>query len=418
MNKNITSIHWTKVNSLPGNYTSKSLGYHRPCPICGSLESKAVLELNDFQFYSDSIEQPKRFDVRETMCLTCFALYLNPCYSEYGFSVLFSEAGQSYGSTTEHTHEQIKWLHSNKLLNDGARVLDVGCFDGYFLSCLPSYVKKIGVDIDENAVERGRKQYKDKKIEFYVGDFETFPFNGPAPDTITMFHVLEHLPRPVEVLKKLHSISKISTKLIIEVPVIENGKTNDINGFFSIQHMTHFSRYSLRNCLALAGWKIEQQHEALDYNGYRVLASPQLGALLDHPLKCAQEDWVELNASIAAWYSAIGDVEKIIQEIPKCGSFVIWGGGAHCEYLYQVTSLFHINREADFIIVDSDKLKHKNTWRGIQIHNPSVLKEIGWSSTILLISSYGEQNEIFDAACSLNVPDSQIIRLYETIKRY
>ena len=86
---NNKDISWKNVNSLNGNHTSKALGYYRPCPICGSLESKVVMELDDFQFYSDSTEEPKRFDVRETICLACFTLYLNPCYSNHGFSVLF-----------------------------------------------------------------------------------------------------------------------------------------------------------------------------------------------------------------------------------------------------------------------------------------------------------------------------------------
>jgi 2-polyprenyl-3-methyl-5-hydroxy-6-metoxy-1,4-benzoquinol methylase len=354
----MSRIHWSKINSFLGNYTSNSLGYYRPCPICGSLDSKIVSEINDFQFYSDSVETPKRFDVRENRCLNCFTLYLNPCYSNYGFSVLFAEAGQSYGSTSEHTHEQIKWLSHHELLNEGARVLDVGCFDGYFLSRLPRNVKKLGVDIDVPAIERGRQQYSENEIEFFLGDFESFPYKGPAPDTITMFHVLEHLPKPVEVLKKLRSIANESTRLIVEVPVLKNGTTNDINGFFSIQHSTHFSSNSLCNCLALAGWKIKKTYEALDYNGHRVLAVPELEVPLDYSLNSELEDLDDLYAILEVWYSSMGDVEKIIQEIPDCDRIIIWGGGAHTEFLYQLTSLFHSHRQTQFAIVDSDPTKH------------------------------------------------------------
>lgn len=411
-------IYWSNINSFTGNYTCKSLGYYCPCPICGSLDSRTVLELNDFQFYSDSVDEPKRFDVRENMCLSCFALYLNPCYSNHGFSVLFAEADQSYGSTSEHTHEQIEWLSNHELLNDGARVLDVGCYDGYFLSHLPNNVKKLGVDIDELAIDRGRHQHREKEIQFFLGDFETFSFRGPAPDTITMFHVLEHLPRPVEVLRKLRSIAKESTRLVVEVPVLEHGKTNDINGFFSIQHTTHFSSTSLRNCLALAGWKVEKKYETLDYNGYRILATPELGVPLDYILNCGQEDWEELNDILSGWYSDINNVEKIIKKTPNSNRFVIWGGGAHTEFLYQVTSFFHTHRQAKFVIIDSDPLKHGKTWRGIPIYDPSIIKKIEWISTSLLISSYGSQDAIYKDAIKLKVPKEKIIRFYKTIRRY
>ena len=414
----LINIYWSKVNSFIGNTTSEMLGYNRPCPLCGSLDSKKVLELSDFQFYSDSTDIPKRFNVTENMCLRCFTLYLNPCYSSFGFRALFADVGQSYGSMLKHTREQIDWLSNNELLNDGVRVFDIGCYDGYFLSCLPNNVIKLGVDIDKSSVERGRQRYKDKGIQFFLGDFETFLFSGPAPDTITMYHVLEHLPRPVEVLRKLRSISKPTTGLVVEVPVIENGKTNDINGFFSIQHMTHFSRNTLNNCFLQAGWLVERCYETPDYNGYRILAYPQSEVPSDYPLKSAQEDWVELNSNLAAWHSAVEDVEIIIQKIPKCNRIVIWGGGAHTEFLYQTTSLFHTRQQTEFIIVDSDPIKHKKTWRGIPIYDPCIIKGLDWSSTNLLISSYGSQEAITEAAVKLDVPTDNIISLYNTIRRY
>jgi hypothetical protein len=64
-----------------------------------------------------------------------------------------------------------------------------------------------------------------------------------------MFHVLEHLPDPVSVLKRLRDHAHNSTRLVIEVPILEKGQTNDIHGFFSPQHLTHFSKKTLDNVL-------------------------------------------------------------------------------------------------------------------------------------------------------------------------
>ena len=234
-----------------------------------------------------------------------------------------------------------------------------------------------------------------------------------------MYHVLEHLPRPVEVLKKLHSIAKTSTRLVIEVPILENGKTNDINSFFSIQHMTHFSRNSLCSCLAIAGWEIIKDYETADYNGYRVLASRVVQQSVDKiRTVCFQKDWAELNANLAFRYMAILEVEKVIQQMQKCEKIVIWGGGAHTEYLYHVTSLFHAHHSNLFIIVDKDPIKHGKTWRGIYIYDSSILTKLDWSSTILIISSYSGQASIVDSLEQLDVPDDKIVRLYKTVNRY
>ena len=145
-------IKWSKVDSFPGNSTSAALTTHRPCPICGSNRARTILQFDQFQFYSDSDKLPKRADLKEVQCLDCFALYLNPCYSEYGFQVLFAEAGCSYGSTAGHTQEQIDWLGARGFLSAGSRFLDAGCYDGGFLAKLPDNLERIGVDIDEPAV--------------------------------------------------------------------------------------------------------------------------------------------------------------------------------------------------------------------------------------------------------------------------
>jgi hypothetical protein len=233
-----------------------------------------------------------------------------------------------------------------------------------------------------------------------------------------MLHVLEHLPRPVEVLKKLRSIAGPDTRLVVEVPILENGKTNDINGFFSVQHMTHFSRSSLKACLSLGGWKIEEKHEKADYNGCRILASVMSEASLYIPCAPAQQDWTLLADYLSGWYVAIGSAQQRIQNMPFSTHIVIWGGGAHTEFLYQVTTAFHANRNTNLIIVDSDSSKHGRTWRGIPIYSPSIIKDVDWSSAVLLVSSYGGQGSIVSAAEKLNVPPERIVQIYEAVRRY
>ena len=353
------------------------------------------------------------------MCLDCFALYLNPCYSNYGFRVLFEEAGQSYGSSDGRPREQIDWLTNRGLLNRGLSILDIGCYDGSLLACLPDGLRKMGMDIDAPAIERGRQQYGEQGINFFLGDFETFQFDGPPPDTITMFHVLEHLQRPVDVLKNLHSIAGPATKLVVEVPILENGKTNDINGFFSVQHMTHFSRQSLINCLAVSGWEVLEKIEQPDYNGCRVLAKPAV--ISGDPsdiVKANPDDACATLGYLENWYGALKDAEERIKVINPSEQIVIWGGGAHTEFLYQTTSFFQRYRHSNFLIVDSDPLKYGNTWRGISIFPPSMLAGCDWTSTALVVSSYGGQESIASAAEKVGVPVDRIHRIYEYVRRY
>jgi len=408
------TIRWSQVDSFPGNSSSTALTEHRPCPVCGGDRPRPVLQFDQFQFFSDSADLPKRVDIREVQCRDCFALYLNPCYSEYGFRVLFAEAGCSYGSTVARPYEQIEWLKARGLLRPGNRFLDAGCYDGGFLAKLPDDLEKIGVDIDEPALDRGRRNFGGKHIKFILWDFESFRHDGSF-DAITMFHVLEHLPRPASVLRNLRSMAHPETRLVVEVPVLENGVTNDINGFFSAQHMTHFSRASLKNCLASAGWKIDEAQQQEQYNGFRIVATP------DVPARVPERDLHAtslLHTYLAAWYGALKQAEHRLSELRESGRCLIWGGGLHTEFVYQTTSFFSRRPDREYAIVDSDPIKRGKSWRGIEIYSPDVLRDVTFSDDYLLVSSYGSQPAIVKAATELGVPRDRIVTLYKELRVY
>jgi ubiquinone/menaquinone biosynthesis C-methylase UbiE len=411
------STTWKKIDSYKGNHQSPLNSFHRTCPICGSDNYRKVFEHNDFQFFTDSDTTPKRIDIVENICNSCYGLFLNPCYSNYGFGALFTEAGRSYGQTEARPLEQIKWMNDRGLLTSGGSLFDAGCYMGDFLAQFPMDIHKIGLDIDAPAIAIGKEKHKDHNIDFVLGDFETFQYQGVSPDVMTMFHVLEHLPRPVESLRKLRSVAHENTHLIIEVPILENGLTNDINGFFSIQHMTHFSRTSLTNCITKAGWVIREIFEQPDYNGCRVLAQPDSSAETK-PVNGDSGDYLKMLNYLSDYYHSALEVEKRIGDISKLDKLYIWGGGAHTEFLYKATSLFMRNPNAEYLIIDSDPLKQGKTWRGINIIPSSAVDFSKLGDSKILISSYGSQNDILKIMLDKGVKREQIITLYETIKIY
>ena len=89
-----------------------------------------------------------------------------------------------------------------------------------------------------------------------------------------MMHVLEHLRNPLVILKNLKNVSNDNTYLVIEVPILENhmsNKLDQLDGFITIQHITHFTQKSLSNIITQSGWKIVKQKKLYKYNGYRVI---------------------------------------------------------------------------------------------------------------------------------------------------
>src|SRR4029079_12987565 len=106
---------WKKIDSFGGNSTSPALTAWRPCPVCGALECRTLMTFDDFQFYGDSADLPKRAQVQQVQCLICQAIFMNPGYSETGQRVLFAAAGNSFRSRPEHQTAQVTWLEQRGL---------------------------------------------------------------------------------------------------------------------------------------------------------------------------------------------------------------------------------------------------------------------------------------------------------------
>ncbi|MDD4803370.1 MAG: class I SAM-dependent methyltransferase [Syntrophomonas sp.] len=408
------NIKWEKLNIISGEYTNPIFTCHRPCPICNSINAKSVWGLNGFQFFTDNPTIEKKVDIKVQQCMNCYAIYLNPAYSQIGFKYLFDEAGCSYGSRSSfRVNEEIGWLKQRNLLKPGLHVLDIGCYKGQFLAALPEEIICTGVDIDHNAIEYAQSQYGSTRLNFICADFEKMDLEI-QPDLITMYHVLEHLPNPLEVLKRLRLLANDRTKLLIEVPILENGSTNDINGFFSVQHMTHFSRNSLNKLVSLAGWQIREKQEQADYNGCRVICEPDGFRQVDS----APNDLSLCYKYLSNWYQALVDVEDTLAKHQECNKWIIWGAGLHTEVLYQTTSFFTNLKKREYIIVDSDPQKQGKKWRGINIYNPNILKDCILGDRKILISSYGSQPIIEQILINMGINQENIVTLYKQIKVY
>ncbi|MDJ0837427.1 MAG: class I SAM-dependent methyltransferase [Acidobacteriota bacterium] len=412
------------IDSFPHNRRDPDLMMRRDCPVCRLRHEDVVVEFPDFQFFTDSAEQPKIVHIQQVHCRHCHAYYMNPCYSPEGFAVLFAQAGMTYGASEMRKQEQLGWLRARDLLRPGSLLMDVGCYTGDFISVLPDEVKAVGVDIDPAIIERARKAVTGPNRRFLAADLTGFSFDERV-DTFTMFHVLEHLPHPRAVLEQLRRIARPETRLVVEVPLLEKGKTNDINGYLTVSHLTHFSLRTLEICLETEGWQIVDRTDQPDYNGYRVLAKPADPFRSDDDKDPRQPynrgdagDLDRLHDYLIHWYRQRDKAEERLDAVPPAGRCVLWGAGFHTELIYNLTRFFSNSPERRYLLVDSDPTKQGRTWRGVPIVDSSELENLDWTQTNLLLSSYGSQEVMTNLALEMGVPEEKIFRIYDTIRRY
>jgi len=105
---------------------------------------------------------------------------------------------------------------------DGDRILDVGCGDGYYiylLSNLGLRLELVGTDNDQRALMSARINLKGKKIRLVQADLmKSLPFKSQKFDKAIMSEVAEHLPDDVQGLKEVRKVLKKGGRLVLTVP--------------------------------------------------------------------------------------------------------------------------------------------------------------------------------------------------------
>ncbi len=152
---------------------------------------------------------------------------------------------------------------------DGSKVsiLDVGCGSGGFLSKLDTgKFIKTGIEINPEGAALCRKN----GLEVYDLTILDIDFGGRVFDVVTMWHVLEHVPNPVEVLKKISTILSRNGVLVFEVPNTDSfgfqyGKADWFH-LDSPRHLVLYSKKSATKLCELAGFTITRiQSSIFDY---------------------------------------------------------------------------------------------------------------------------------------------------------
>jgi 2-polyprenyl-3-methyl-5-hydroxy-6-metoxy-1,4-benzoquinol methylase len=139
------------------------------------------------------------------------------------------------------------------------RLLDFGCGAGLFLSRMHRLGwQAMGLDFSEKVVRQIREELK---LPAMAG---TLPHPGLAPasfDLVTLWHSLEHVHQPLEILREAHRLLAPGGKVLVAVPNIDSAPFRwfgaDWYGLDVPRHLTHFTPVTLKKMLTRAGFQSE-----------------------------------------------------------------------------------------------------------------------------------------------------------------
>lgn len=201
-------------------------------------------------------------------------------------------------------------LYSEILKNKD--ILDFGCGTGGFLIRAKTKAKKVyGIEPEKRLEEH----FKKNGLEVYTG-LENF---NQKVDYIFLFHVLEHIAEPINVLERLRKNLKPNGKIIIEVPnsddallTLYNNKAFSEFTYWS-PHLYLYNEKTLSALLEKSGYKtdkIEQQQRYSLANHLYWLSKGKPGGHIIWSFI----DNLELNKSYESFLASIGKCDTIVGE--------------------------------------------------------------------------------------------------------
>ena len=225
------------------------------CAVCGSGERHVLFEAEDL-LYGMAV----RSDV--VTCDSCGLIYLWPQpsrpqdYYPSEYAPHDPESADIACSIGRNTGLLRKAQVVQRYGRGG--LLDIGCAAGEFLATLQSLDGRSlwGMDRSQEAVLSARRRFG---LHVWQGDAPGLPFADQTMGTVTMWHVLEHLPHPVAALQDVARVLCADGVLIVACPMADSWEARLYGrywaGYDVPRHLYTFSRQTLPRLLQQAGFE-------------------------------------------------------------------------------------------------------------------------------------------------------------------
>jgi SAM-dependent methyltransferase len=221
------------------------------CP-CGSFDLRLHTVLKGWQI---------------CQCKLCGLLYINPRPSEQQMDALYdalyfdarqlqSDVGAEAiraGVISQNSRVDLIERYHPK-----GRLLDVGCASGYFLACAEQRGWATqGVEISAWAAYRAQQLIQGK---IWLGNMESALPKTERFDVVTMWHVLEHIRNPIDILSAVKELLTPDGILVVQVPNVVSLDARlsgeKWSGWDLPFHLYHFTPASLCFFLRRSGFVI------------------------------------------------------------------------------------------------------------------------------------------------------------------
>jgi len=243
--------------------------YRVACPLCGGREARPILQAPDF------INRiPGEFGIER--CVACGFAYTNPRPVGEALAAFYPDSAPYYAPGRPRARLEAEVLEGpaatalrdqfgyggrpavRRLRGRGrtlarrgfpfcdrapGRLLEIGCGAGEYLCQVRALGWEVeGVEYNAAAAARAREQYG---LPVRTGDAAEVELPAGAFDVVVLRMVLEHLPSPIDSLRRLHGLLRPGGSLIVVVPNFGAAERHLFGSAAYFLHMpTHLSHFT------------------------------------------------------------------------------------------------------------------------------------------------------------------------------
>lgn len=237
------------------------------CPVCAHTSRERIASGYDYEIETCANEWVL------WRCDACTAVWLDPRPATSELGVIYPPTYYAYEMDKNISPLAIKgkeWLDRKKFAGvlkiigrEPASFLDIGCGNGRYLEMFAKRgmprEKIYGLELSDSKISELRK----RGFNAYCRRVEDCSEIPPGSiDLATMFHVIEHVADPLEVIEKIGTWLSKDGHLVLETPNIASLDARLFNetywgGYHIPRHWTLFNAQSLAQLLDRAGFELE-----------------------------------------------------------------------------------------------------------------------------------------------------------------
>jgi len=259
------------------------------CPLCDHNSSIPLFGIDGY---------------RVVKCEKCSFCFLNPLPSLESIKSFYSDKyfdssnELSKGYSQYRNMDEYRVVTFKKILSSipwktkKKRLLDLGCGEGYLMEAASSIFDHVeGIDISHEACEK----VKEKGFVCHEGDLNDIAFPENSFDAVCISDVLEHIPFPKKMMKRVAQILKPKGELFIITPNIDSFVAR-LSGkrwisFKFPEHIAFYSPSTIRFLLNNTGFELIKIFPVGQYSDFYFLLPrikkswPKIGKIVEFLLR-------------------------------------------------------------------------------------------------------------------------------------